>query len=128
MLQTMRFWLDLGVDGFRLDAIPYLCKREGTDNANLPETHAIFKVFGRGEMTLLHLPNCAILAYIRHDATDIILVVANLSSQLQRVELDLTAYTGVVPREMLRRGESPPIETGPYALTLGPYACAWFRL
>jgi maltose alpha-D-glucosyltransferase / alpha-amylase len=79
-------------------------------------------------MTLLHLPNCAILAYIRHDAIDIVLVVANLSSQLQRGELNLTAYTGVVPREVLRRGEFPPIETGPYALTLGPYACAWFRL
>ena len=47
MLQTMRFWLDLGVDGFRLDAIPYLCEREGTDNANLPETHAILKAMRR---------------------------------------------------------------------------------
>ena len=43
MLQTMRFWLDRGVDAFRLDAIPYLCEREGTNNANLPETHAILK-------------------------------------------------------------------------------------
>ena len=86
------------------------------------------KVFGRGEMTLLHPHNCAILAYIRHDATDTILIVANLSSQPQRVELDLTAYTGRVPHEMLRGGESPPIETGPYGLTLGPYACSWFRL
>ena len=40
---TMRFWLDLGVDGFRLDAIPYLIEREGTNNENLPETHAIIK-------------------------------------------------------------------------------------
>ena len=39
----MRRWLDLGVDGFRLDAIPYLCEREGTNNENLPETHAIIK-------------------------------------------------------------------------------------
>src|SRR6266849_2907076 len=37
------YWLDLGVDGFRLDAIPYLCEREGTGNENLPETHAIIK-------------------------------------------------------------------------------------
>jgi maltose alpha-D-glucosyltransferase / alpha-amylase len=85
-------------------------------------------VFGRGEMTLLHPHNCAILAYIRHDATDTILVVANLSSQPRQVELDLTAYTGMVPREMLRGGESPPIETGPYGLMLEPYACSWFRL
>jgi maltose alpha-D-glucosyltransferase / alpha-amylase len=43
MLNTMHFWLDLGVDGFRLDAIPYLCEREGTSSENLPETHAIIK-------------------------------------------------------------------------------------
>ena len=39
----MRFWLDLGVDGLRLDAVPYLVEREGTSNENLPETHAILK-------------------------------------------------------------------------------------
>jgi maltose alpha-D-glucosyltransferase/alpha-amylase len=41
--RAMRYWLDLGVDGFRLDAIPYLCEREGTSNENLPETHAVVK-------------------------------------------------------------------------------------
>ena len=43
VLRTMRFWLDMGVDGFRLDAIPYLVEREGTNNENLPETHAVLK-------------------------------------------------------------------------------------
>jgi maltose alpha-D-glucosyltransferase/alpha-amylase len=43
LTQVMRRWLDFGVDGFRLDAIPYLCEREGTNNENLPETHAIIK-------------------------------------------------------------------------------------
>src|SRR5262245_42340538 len=43
MVQIMRRWVDLGVDGFRLDAIPYLCEREGTNNENLPETHGIIK-------------------------------------------------------------------------------------
>src|SRR6266700_198098 len=43
MIQIMRRWLDLGVDGFRLGAIPYLCERERTNNENLPETHAIIK-------------------------------------------------------------------------------------
>ena len=43
VLKTMRFWLDLGVDGFRLDAIPYLVERDGTSNENLPETHAVIK-------------------------------------------------------------------------------------
>jgi maltose alpha-D-glucosyltransferase/alpha-amylase len=45
MTQVMKRWLDAGVDGFRLDAIPYLCEREGTNNENLPETHAIIKKF-----------------------------------------------------------------------------------
>ncbi|MGH8526295.1 MAG: alpha-amylase family glycosyl hydrolase, partial [Gammaproteobacteria bacterium] len=43
LTRVMRFWLDLGVDGLRLDAIPYLCEREGTSNENLPETHAVIK-------------------------------------------------------------------------------------
>jgi maltose alpha-D-glucosyltransferase / alpha-amylase len=43
ILRTMHFWLDMGVDGFRLDAIPYLCEREGTNNENLRETHAVIK-------------------------------------------------------------------------------------
>jgi len=43
MIRVMRFWLDAGVDGLRLDAIPYLCVREGTPNENLPETHAVIR-------------------------------------------------------------------------------------
>ena len=43
VIQVMEFWLDLGVDGLRLDAVPYLIEREGTSNENLPETHAILK-------------------------------------------------------------------------------------
>lgn len=43
MLDVMRFWLDLGLDGFRLDAVPYLFEREGTNGENLPETHAFLK-------------------------------------------------------------------------------------
>ena len=42
---AMRFWLDLGVDGLRMDAIPYLVERDGTNCENLPETHAIIKAF-----------------------------------------------------------------------------------
>ena len=43
VLGALRFWLDLGVDGFRLDAVPYLYVREGTDGAHLPETHSFLK-------------------------------------------------------------------------------------
>lgn len=55
MLNTMRFWLNLGIDGFRVDAVPYLCtylyslqfiklvEQEGTNCENLPETHVFLK-------------------------------------------------------------------------------------
>jgi maltose alpha-D-glucosyltransferase / alpha-amylase len=47
MWGVMKFWLDLGVDGFRLDAVPYLVERDGTSCENLPETHAIIKELRR---------------------------------------------------------------------------------
>ena len=43
VLSIMHFWLDAGIDGLRLDAIPYLIERDGTSNENLPETHEILK-------------------------------------------------------------------------------------
>jgi maltose alpha-D-glucosyltransferase/alpha-amylase len=43
MLDIMAFWLDRGIDGFRVDAVPYLVEREGTSCENLPETHGILK-------------------------------------------------------------------------------------
>ncbi|SDY99329.1 maltose alpha-D-glucosyltransferase [Tessaracoccus flavus] len=43
ILDALRFWLELGVDGFRLDAVPYLVEEEGTNCENLPGTHAILK-------------------------------------------------------------------------------------
>ena len=59
MVQVMKRWLDTGVDGFRLDAIPYLCERDGTNNENLPETHAVIKrlraeldAYARGKVLL----------------------------------------------------------------------------
>jgi maltose alpha-D-glucosyltransferase/alpha-amylase len=44
IVDVMRFWSERGIDGFRLDAVPYLCEREGTNNENLPETHAVIKI------------------------------------------------------------------------------------
>jgi maltose alpha-D-glucosyltransferase / alpha-amylase len=47
MWGVMKFWLDIGVDGFRLDAVPFLVERDGTRCENLPETHAIVREFRR---------------------------------------------------------------------------------
>ncbi|MGO4126828.1 maltose alpha-D-glucosyltransferase [Inquilinus sp. YAF38] len=60
VLRVMRFWLDLGIDGLRLDAIPYLVEREGTSNENLPETHAVLKQI-RGYLDT-HYPGRMLLA------------------------------------------------------------------
>ncbi len=60
VLSVMRFWLDLGIDGLRLDAVPYLVEREGTNNENLSETHDILKLI-RAEMDR-HAPGRMLLA------------------------------------------------------------------
>ncbi len=60
VLSVMRFWLDMGVDGLRLDAVPYLVEREGTNNENLPETHEILKKI-RAELDE-HAPGAMLLA------------------------------------------------------------------
>ncbi|HEY4174352.1 MAG TPA: alpha-amylase family glycosyl hydrolase, partial [Rhodopila sp.] len=50
VLSVLRYWADMGIDGLRLDAVPYLVEREGTNNENLPETHAVLKRI-RAELT-----------------------------------------------------------------------------
>ena len=59
IFKTMRFWLDMGVDGFRLDAIAYLVEREGTNNENLPETHDVIKKMPRRDRRPLRRPPAA---------------------------------------------------------------------
>lgn len=60
MLAVLRFWLDLGLDGFRLDAVAYLVEREGTSNENLPGTHAVLRRL-RAEIDA-HYPDRMLLA------------------------------------------------------------------
>ena len=59
MLEGLRFWLDLGLDGFRLDAVPYLFEEEGTNCENLPRTHEFLKTRPRGDRRELHRPRAA---------------------------------------------------------------------
>jgi len=58
--RVLHYWMDMGVDGMRLDAVPYLVEREGTNNENLPETHDVLKRF-RAEVDA-HYPDRMLLA------------------------------------------------------------------
>ncbi|MFT4267651.1 MAG: maltose alpha-D-glucosyltransferase [Xenophilus sp.] len=84
--------------------------------------------FGRGRKTFLKPGNRKILAYLSEYEGDVILSVFNLSRAAQPVELDLAAWKGRVPVEMLGRSVFPPIGELPYLLTLPSYGFFWFRL
>ena len=86
------------------------------------------RVFGRGSLEFIYPANRKVLAYLRRDASETILVVANLSRSLQPVELDLSAYAGLIPVEMNGITEFPRITERPYFLTLNPYGSYWFAL
>ncbi|MEO8299544.1 MAG: putative maltokinase, partial [Burkholderiales bacterium] len=86
------------------------------------------RAFGRGQFTMLHPGNRKVLAYVRDDGIDVILCVFNVSRVAQPVELDLEAYKGRVPVEMMGRSAFPPIGELPYLLTLPAYGFFWFRL
>jgi maltose alpha-D-glucosyltransferase/alpha-amylase len=58
--QIMKFWLDIGVDGFRVDAVPYLIERDGTSCENLPETHEVLRFLRR--RIDAHFPGKVLLA------------------------------------------------------------------
>jgi maltose alpha-D-glucosyltransferase/alpha-amylase len=85
-------------------------------------------VFGRGTMEFLYPANHRVLAYVRQLGKDTILVVNNLSSSAQAVELDLHPYKGNILIEMFGRNIFPRIGDLPYLLTMGPYQFYWFRL
>ena len=85
-------------------------------------------VFGTGSFEILHPENAAIFAYVRKQGDDIILCVNNLSPRAQAAELDLAAFEGMYPIEMLGRERFPRIGELPYLLTFGPHAFYWFQL
>jgi len=84
--------------------------------------------FGRGSITFLEPENPHVLAYLREHQGDAILVVNNLSGAAQAVRLDLSAFAGRVPVELLGETEFLPVDETPYALTLSPYGFFWFAL
>jgi maltose alpha-D-glucosyltransferase / alpha-amylase len=89
------------------------------------------RVFGRGKLRLLYPGNRKILAYLREydeDGEEIVLCVCNLARTAEAVELDLSAFSGRVPVDLLGGSSFPPIGELTYLLTLPPYAFYWFSL
>jgi maltose alpha-D-glucosyltransferase/alpha-amylase len=85
-------------------------------------------VFSRGTMEVLRPSNHRVLAYVRKYGNEKLLLVNNLSSTAQAVELDLSEYKGNILIEMAGRNIFPRIGDLPYLLTLAPYQSFWFRL
>ena len=95
---------------------------------SLIQVRNAFRVFSRGTMEFLKPSNHRVLAYVRQFGNEIVLVVNNLSSSAQAVELDVQRYKGYVPIEMFGRNLFPRFGSLPYLLTLGPYQFYWFQL
>jgi maltose alpha-D-glucosyltransferase/alpha-amylase len=117
-------------------------------------TRKRWPVLGRGSIEFLRPRNQTVLAFLRRDrslspaergpggtapgspgaglgspgADDPVLVVANLSDRSQPVELDLSAYAGATPVELLGGQRFPRVGTAPYFVSLGPHGYYWFRL
>jgi maltose alpha-D-glucosyltransferase/alpha-amylase len=95
---------------------------------SLLQVRNAFQVFSRGTIQFLNPSNHRVLAYMRQFGEETVLVVNNLSSSAQAVELDVQRYKGYIPIEMFGRNLFPRFGNSPYLLTLGPYQFYWFQL
>jgi maltose alpha-D-glucosyltransferase/alpha-amylase len=86
------------------------------------------QAFGRGSIEFLSPSNHRVLAFVREYQEEIVLVVANLSRFAQHVELDLSRWRGMRPRELYGHTKFPSIGELPYLLTLGGHGFYWFAL
>ncbi len=85
-------------------------------------------VFGRGRIEFLSPENSRVLAYIRADSDESVLIVANLSRNLQSVQLDLSTFSGRTPVDMFGASPLLPVGAEEYSLTLPPYGFYWLSL
>ncbi len=85
-------------------------------------------VLGTGALEMLAPDNDRVLAYLRRDSEQTILVVANLAHTSQAARLDLSRFAGSIPVEMFGDAAFPIVGAEPYQLALGPYGYYWLRL
>ncbi len=119
VLNVMRFWLDLGLDGFRCDAAPNLFEREGTTSENLPETHAYFKELRR-ELDRAY-PGCILLAEANQGPADLCTYFGDGD------EFHLAFHFPLMPRLFLalRREERRSIVDIINQTLPTPHTCQW---
>jgi maltose alpha-D-glucosyltransferase/alpha-amylase len=86
------------------------------------------QAFGRGTLEMLTPDNPKTLAFVRRWQDDLLLVVANLSRFVECTRVDMSAYKGMTPIELMGRTPFPGVGDEPYFLTLGPHAFHWFLL
>jgi maltose alpha-D-glucosyltransferase/alpha-amylase len=86
------------------------------------------RAFGRGSLRFLETDNRRILAYVREHRGETILVVANLAGSVQAAALDLRAWLGAEPVELIDGARLPAVGDRAYTFTLGPYGFYWLRL
>jgi len=95
---------------------------------NMIRLRRMFQVFGRGTIEFLEPANRKILAYLRRHQNEIVLCIANLARTPQPAALELSAFEGFIPVEVLGYTEFPRITRQPWIVTLGPYGFYWFEL
>lgn len=119
MFQVMEYWLEMGIDGFRADAVPYLIEREGTNCENLPETHAILKELRRRIET--HHPGCILLAEANQWPEDVRPYFGDGD------EFHMAFHFPVMPRLFmaLKKGDASPIYEIMRRTPPIPDSCQW---
>jgi maltose alpha-D-glucosyltransferase / alpha-amylase len=119
MLDIMAFWLDRGIDGFRVDAVPYLYEREGTNCENLPETHGFLKKMR--EFVDTRYPGTLLLAEANQWPSDLLPYFGNGD------EVHMAFNFPLMPRLFMaiRREDSRPIVEIMSQMPEIPLSCQW---
>ncbi|GIH20781.1 maltose alpha-D-glucosyltransferase [Rugosimonospora africana] len=123
MLDIVRFWLNLGIDGFRLDAATYLYEREGTECANLPETHAYLRRLRK--VIDDEYPGCVLLAEANLWPTDLVQYFGDAS--VGGDECHMAFHFPLMPRIFMavRRESRRPITEILAQTPAIPSGCQW---
>jgi maltose alpha-D-glucosyltransferase / alpha-amylase len=123
ILEALRFWLDLGIDGFRLDAVPYLYESDGTNCENLPATHAFLKRV-RAEVDRLY-PDRVLLAEANQWPADVVDYLGDPATSGD--ECHMAFHFPVMPRLFMavRRESRYPISDIIAATPPIPARCQW---